>query len=133
MILELKVRETQFLVFRYAWLSDYSPWLVYSQMLKGAFCKYCVLFPQKIIRGVQGAFVIKPCTKYKDFNEDARSHMQSTWHKGSHEDASNFVALLEAKAVSIDEQLNSSFRRQIQENRNKLGPIISTTIFLQHA
>ena len=55
--------------------------------------------------------------------------MQSTLHKGSREDASNFVALLEAKAVSIDEQLNSSFRRQIQENRNKLGPIISTILF----
>ena len=38
-------------------------------------------------------------------------------------------ALLEAKAVSIDEQLDSSFRRQIQENRNKLGPIISTILF----
>ena len=38
-------------------------------------------------------------------------------------------ALLEAKAVSIDEQLDLSFRRQIQENRNQLGPIISTILF----
>ena len=66
------------------------------QTIHRAFCKYCVFFPQKVIRGAQWAVVIKPCTDYKDFNEYARRHLQSTWHKGSHEDASNFVALLEA-------------------------------------
>jgi len=116
-------------VFRLSWLNDYSPWLAYSSMLKGALCRYCVLFPQKVVRGVQGAFVFRPCVKYRNFNEDARSHMQSTWHKGSHEDATNFVAIQEQKSISICGQINSALQKKIEENRKKLAPIISSIVF----
>ena len=39
------------------------------------------------------------------------------------------LPLLEAKAVSTDENLDLGFIRQIQENSNKLGTIISTIPF----
>ena len=55
--------------FVYSWLEKYSPWLVYSESKKGALCLYCVLFPQPVLRGVQGAFIMRPCTKYKQFYE----------------------------------------------------------------
>ncbi|KMQ85056.1 zinc finger mym-type protein 1-like protein, partial [Lasius niger] len=33
--------------FRFEWLQTYAPWLAYSEVADGAFCKFCVLFKQK--------------------------------------------------------------------------------------
>ncbi|CAH1113007.1 unnamed protein product [Psylliodes chrysocephalus] len=54
--------------FNHHWLDIYLPWLTYSRRLKGAFCKYCVLFPPSasMIRGGWVSFIIRPFTKYKD-------------------------------------------------------------------
>lgn len=58
--------------FRHEWLSTYSPWLSYSQKMKGPFCVFCVLFHSSSCHGnsyklIQ--FVKKPCIKYKDFHK----------------------------------------------------------------
>ena len=79
--------------FRQLCLKDYSPWLAYSRHLKGAFCKFCVLFPQKVSRGFQGGFIATPFTRYKDFHSYAKEHMKSSWHQGSHGDATNFLSI----------------------------------------
>ena len=58
--------------FRMAWITEGNyPWLVYSALLKGAFCLFCVLFPQSIANGYPGAFIVSPFTKYKDFHSHA--------------------------------------------------------------
>ena len=45
--------------FRMAWITEGNyPWLVYSALLKGAFCLFCVLFPQSIANGYPGAFIV---------------------------------------------------------------------------
>ena len=79
--------------FRHQWLSDYAPWLAYSPKLKGALCIYCVIFPQPVRRGIQGGFITTAFTKYKNFNQQAKKHIASEWHRGSQQDAANFVSL----------------------------------------
>ena len=86
-------------VFRSAWLKVYSPWLAYSKMLEGPLCRYCVLFPQVVKRGKQGAFILYPSKKYSQFTCEADDHVRNVWHKGSLEDATNFIALRNRKAL----------------------------------
>lgn len=115
--------------FRESWLTKYSPWLSYSPRLKGAFCIFCVLFPQPVQRGIQGAFITTPCTKYKDFNECARNHISSAWHRGSQQDAEHFTSTIRDPNKVIICQVDNSVKRIIEENRKKLYPIISTILF----
>lgn len=110
-------------------VKEYSPGLAYSEMLDGPLCRYCVLFPQVVKRGKQGAFILYPSKKYSRFTCEADDHVRNVWHKGSFEDATNFVALRNRKALPIDEHLNTSYRNQIEENRRKMYPIISSIIF----
>ncbi|XP_065662825.1 uncharacterized protein LOC136085446 [Hydra vulgaris] len=79
--------------FRHAWLVQHAHWLAYSSKLKGAVCIYCILFPQKVHRGFQGAFITTAFRKCKDFNECARNHMSSSWRMCSQQDAENFMAV----------------------------------------
>lgn len=51
--------------FRYQWLADYAPWLAYSATLKGALCRFCVIFPPNVHRGTQGSFIVRAFTNYK--------------------------------------------------------------------
>ena len=50
--------------FVYYWMEKYSPWLAYSEYEKGALCLYSVMFPQPVRRGIQGAFIVRPFSKY---------------------------------------------------------------------
>ncbi|XP_077287771.1 zinc finger MYM-type protein 1-like [Arctopsyche grandis] len=112
--------------FRESWLTQYTP---YSPMLKGAFCIFCVLFPQPVQRGIQGAFITTPCTKYKDFNECARNHTSSAWHRGCQQDAEHFASTIRDPNKDIICQIDNSVKRTIEENTKKLYPIISTILF----
>ena len=76
-------------VFKKSWLQQYSPWMVYSAMLKGVICLFCVLFPQPVRRGFQGAFIKAPYTKFKDIHRCAEKHMSSEWHRGAQQAAMN--------------------------------------------
>lgn len=115
--------------FRHEWLSDYSPWLSYSKLQRGPLCKYCVLFPQKVDRGPQGAFILKPCTQYKDFHNSAKSHARSTWHKNSHEDATNYIATSTHKSVPVNQQITTSLQKVIKDNRKVLHSIVSCIVY----
>lgn len=59
--------------FRREWLSSYE-WIAYSEKLKGALCKYCVLFKPPVKRGFQGAFIVKEFTNFKHLHESAKKH-----------------------------------------------------------
>ena len=53
--------------FLFAWLNQYN-WLCYSSILKGAFCKFRVLFDSPLEKGgVKGAFIKTAFCKYKTF------------------------------------------------------------------
>ena len=108
--------------FRQVWLKDYSPRLPYSRHLKGAFCKFCVLFPQKVSRGFQGSFIATPFTRYKDFHSYAKEHTKSSWL---------MVMQLTSLAYVRESRLKLSdvYRKTIEDNRRKLYPIVSTIVF----
>lgn len=115
--------------FRQEWLRTYSPWLCYSNMYNGPFCKYCVLFPQPVHRGLQGAFIKTPCTRYNDFHTSAKQHLASEWHKNAIKDASSFMKSVSNPSESIVCKIDQSIEKTIDENKRKLIPIISSIIF----
>lgn len=114
--------------FRVEWMQKYN-WMVYSKTLKGALCKYCVVFKPAVHRGFQGAFIKKEFTKYKDLNECAKSHEKSDWHKNSVVQASDFIKIMSGKASTVIERLNTQDRELVENNRKKLVPIISSILF----
>jgi len=69
--------------------------------VKGAFCRICVLFKLSIHRGVQGGFIIRPFTKYKDFHASSRIHLSSNWHTESMSRAKDFMDIRMAKKLML--------------------------------
>ena len=102
---------------------------MYSAKEKGAFCLFCVLFPQPVNRGFQGVFITRACRKYNDFNNIAKDYKKSGWHKGSIRDAENFQKIKKFPSKQITSQLDLALKNKIEENRRKLRPILSTIIF----
>ena len=115
-------------LFRHLWLTDHCPWLVYSSVLKGPLCKFCVLFPQHVARGLQGSFIKQPCFKYKDFANAAKTHTQSSWHKNSVKDAKSFIKTMKSPSSSIISALNRNQESIIAANRLKIGSIVSMIV-----
>ncbi|XP_060133298.1 52 kDa repressor of the inhibitor of the protein kinase-like [Zootoca vivipara] len=108
------------------WLDQYTPWLVYSSLLKGALCNYCVLFPPAIgtIKGILGSFIVRPYTRFKNIHEDCKKHASSHHHKMSTAAAKAFL-----ENVPVDVQLQSGHQKRIEENKQILSSIISCIIF----
>jgi len=117
--------------FRHQWLHENGSWLTYSALegVKGAFCRICVLFKPSIHRGVQGGFIIKPFTKYNDFHAASKIHLSSNWHTESMSRVKDFMDIMNGKKISVIEQVNSGLHKEIETNRLKLKPIISTILF----
>lgn len=114
--------------FKISWLSDYE-WMVYSPKLKGALCKFCVVFKPVVNKGVLGAFIIKEFSNYKKLHESAKSHQNSEWHKQSVCKATNFMKIVSGESANVHELINVQEQTVIMENRNKLKPILSTILF----
>ncbi|VEN38170.1 unnamed protein product [Callosobruchus maculatus] len=112
--------------FNHSWLETYSPWLVYSRRQKGAFCKYCTLFPpnQSSFKGVLGSFIIRPFCKFKDIHEQCKKHIETHFHKAALVDARSFL-----ESLPVDVQVNKYSQRVIEENRKVISSIISCIIF----
>ena len=118
--------------FRHEWLSTYSPWLSYSQKMKGPFCVFCVLFHSYSGHGNsyrQIQFVKKPCIKYKDFHKKACEHKVSKTHLQCTENAVNFTKVFSNKAIIVFDKINTSHKLMIDNNRKKIFPIISSILF----
>lgn len=116
-------------IFRHAWLRQYKPWLAYSAHLRGAICKLCVLFPQKVKRGYKGAFITTAFVKYKDFHEAVQYHVNSQWHKFSTIEANNVMSITDGKQQAINLQVHSAAHNTIKENKEKIFSIVSTIVF----
>lgn len=115
--------------FKVEWLQTY-PWLVYSKTLKGALCRHCVFFRPVTTHGSSlGRFIVKPFQHYKDFHKAARLHLNSKWHIDATMHSTNFISVKENRTVSVEQQLNTSYKNKISENREKLKPILSTLLF----
>ncbi|KAF0751547.1 zinc finger MYM-type protein 1-like [Aphis craccivora] len=110
------------------WLKQYG-WLVYSRHLKGGLYKHCNVFRPVVKRELLRAFIVSKFTKYKDFHFHAKKHMQSEWHRDSVSQTTDFLKIMSNKEKSVIDQLNTAQNSQIEQNRKKLVPILSSIIF----
>ena len=115
--------------FLYPWLEKYSPWLAYSVYARGALCLFCVLFPQAVRRGIQGAFIVRTFTKHRQFHDEAKAHMRSHWHQAATEDAINFMGLCENPEENVVGQINANYRATIEHNRLILNSLLKGILF----
>lgn len=112
-------------------------WLVLSELKKGLFCKYCVLFAQEKAghnKGVKlGKLVVCPLTKFKDLtgkDGDLQAHERSVYHRHCVEAAKEFLDTYKSPQKEVINQVSSQRLRQVTENRERLKPIINSIIFL---
>jgi len=114
--------------FRLQWLTEY-PFISYSAKLKGILCRYCVLFKPNVDRGVQGRFIIKEFSKYKDFHDSVKQHLKSKWQCESTNRANDFSKIIENKNKSVVQLMNSTLQNTIECNRTKLISIVKSIVF----
>ncbi|KAH8022550.1 hypothetical protein HPB51_025262 [Rhipicephalus microplus] len=120
------------LKFQPQWVDRY-PWLVYSKKLQGALCKYCVVFASECAgKGEHqrlGCFVTKEFTNYKKVMDALKSHASSSYHAMSTTISENFLAVRSRSQHDILTQLDHGLKKQAEENRKNLLPIIETILF----
>lgn len=88
--------------FIHEWLNTY-PWLAYSKEVKGGLCKLCVLFRPRVTHGsYQSGFINRPFTNFRKFHENAKSHMNSEWHRQASENSSNFISVMKMKRKMLN-------------------------------
>lgn len=111
-------------------------WLTYSENKNGLFCKYCVLFSDK--GGKDRAtllkkFVNEPLKKYAKLwgkDGDLEAHSKLQYHIECLLIAEDFKHTYQNPDKDIINIMNTERINQINENRNRLKPIIETIIFL---
>lgn len=119
--------------FQHKWLNDY-PWLAYSDIHKGLFCKTCVLFLTNLETG-KGShqqvnqFVRSPFTNWKKATESFANHAKLNYHKDACTSAENFLSVFDSKTLDVCLQINTKAKKEADENRKKLRTIIQTLKF----
>lgn len=117
------------------------PWLGVSKVegMEGAFCVPCVLFVGRggvggRSRGkgqLPGKLVTKPLTRFDDLtgkNGALSSHQDNEYHKENVLAMEHFRQTVIQCKTDIRGQLNESYRHEIQQNRDRLRPIIDTIL-----
>ena len=117
--------------FQLSWLAQFS-WLVYSKILDGAFCLYCVLFGSQTSEHNSGKlkkFFKEPFTNWKQALRFFKEHQtKSPVHRLSVERQLAFRKVLVNKSQKPI-NLSDGLRERIDENRKKLKIILQTVLF----
>ncbi|CAI6375727.1 unnamed protein product [Macrosiphum euphorbiae] len=104
--------------------------------MSGLFCKYCVLFSDKggRYKTIQlFKFVSKPFQKYAKLlgkDGDLEIHSRNHYHVACVEVADNFMTTFNNPKKEVINLINTERKKQIEENRNRLKPIVESIIFL---
>ncbi len=114
------------------------PWLVYSHAKQGLFCKYCPFFATGGVGGGQKTvplqkLVTKPLTNFKDLSGqkgDLETHSNNLYHKRAAEQASAFIRAYNSPKLEVINLVNAQRLREVEENRERLRPIVETIVFL---
>ena len=115
--------------FRLEWLDKFS-WLCYSESMDCGFCLPCVLFGDKFPakNGKIRKLFCEPFSHWPDAKPAFSRHESKPG--GLHMDCmhlyTRFLNNMSGKTQSVDVLLNNKLNEKIQENRNKLVPIIDT-------
>ena len=70
--------------------------------------------------------VTKPLNRYKDVKKICTKHAEKFYHKNAISQAEAFMATFEGRSKDVVTQLNVGWRKQIEDNRKRLVPIIKT-------
>ena len=123
--------------FQHSWLSRYKG-LVYSELEKGGYCKYCVLFGQAAysVHSFDVSLIRRPLTNFKKASDKLREHFEGIgsgsarkYHLHAVEKAETFKAVMEHKLTPVDQQLSKGRSLTIAKNRKMLKSIVETVIF----
>ena len=98
------------------------------QLLKKSFLQILCALSSTRAQRYMGSFILTPFVKYKDFNENARKHMISTWHKGAAHDANTFLTIAQRPELNIVSQTDRAVNETVIRNREKLLPVLSTIL-----
>ncbi|CAH1102303.1 unnamed protein product [Psylliodes chrysocephalus] len=116
--------------FNTVWLTKYN-WLTYSKIEDGAYCKYCVLFSSSFAghntSQILGALVKEPFRGWKKAIGKFEAHGGAQYHRFSVLRADNLKQSF--SGYSIGKLLTKSSELIIQQNRQRLTPIIKTILF----
>ena len=75
-----------------------------------------------------GAFVTKSFVKWNTAKEDFRHHAATDYHKACVTFGENFVSVMRGECPNIVLQLDSCLKKQTDENRKRLVPLIEIII-----
>ncbi|KAL4143540.1 hypothetical protein QTP88_005859 [Uroleucon formosanum] len=103
-----KDKTTKRLKFQYKWFASF-PWLVYSDIDNGAYCKFCVAFSTNyagINNQTLGSLVTKKYDNWKHALEYFKNHSQLEYHKKCILDSENFLNIIKKKSHFISRQTN---------------------------
>lgn len=117
-------------------LSNY-PWLIFSDIKKGLFCKYCVVFMSNRLVGYNKTITVKnlikePLTKFSKLSgKDGilESHARTDYHKLAFKKSQDFLNVYKNPSCDVMNQIQNDRKLQVLENRERLIPIIKTIIF----
>lgn len=112
--------------FQYKWLEKY-PWLVYSKVLNGGFCKFCALFAKN--REKCGALVNKPFETWIKVHKVVDGHASNQYHVNAVTDATAFINSVKNPHVNIDVRMNTELLHNIEQNRKILKYCIESILY----
>ncbi|XP_076658585.1 52 kDa repressor of the inhibitor of the protein kinase-like [Halictus rubicundus] len=115
-------------------------WLVLSHKDQGLYCKYCALFVVAPGGGVQTKtplcrLVKEPLKAFGNLlgeNGLLLTHQRNKYHELAVQAGKNFLLSFHKPEINIMNQVNSQRLKQINENRERLRPIVKTIIFCGH-
>jgi hypothetical protein len=121
------------LKFQQSWLQKWE-WLTYSKSKDGAYCRYCILFSSEFLGkadlSVKNAPLVgKPFKRWKDALEKFKDHSERTYHKLSVIMAENFLKVASGERLDVAAIIDVKRKREKEENRAAILPIIETVIF----
>ena len=88
--------------FVYSWLTEHSPWLVYSKSQNGGLCLCCVLFANSRSKATAGVLVNASLIKFYKAKELLQKHStEINFHKVAMADMHNFIAIMEQRRPSF--------------------------------
>lgn len=108
-------------------------WLVISHVARGLFCKYCFLFaPLSTSNNSLKNLVTQPLIKFSKLTgKDGvlNIHNNNKYHQNAVESGKDFLKTYACPQKDIVNQVYTQRLKQVNENRERLRPIIETLIF----
>ena len=111
--------------FRHVWLAEH-PWLVYSEVVDGAFCSVCSVFCADTSKG---NLVVQPFRLWHKKGEKFKVHEHSAYHQHALQQADLLKQSVEKPHTAIAAQLDTRKAANIQRNRTVLKSIARAVLY----